>query len=75
MSTSYHPEEDGQTERVNQWLEGYLYNYVMGQQGAWENWLQLDEFYYKMTFHISIRMTPLLVLYGYEAPTFSYLIF
>ena len=35
MSTSYHPQIDGKTERVNQWLEGYLRNYVTGQQGAW----------------------------------------
>ena len=31
MSTSYHPKIDGQTERVNQWLEGYMRNYVDGK--------------------------------------------
>ena len=34
-STSYHPETDGQIERVNKWLEGYLQNYVGEQQKAW----------------------------------------
>eukprot|EP00253_Pinus_taeda_P009680 PITA_09680 len=34
-STSYHPQMDGQTEIVNKWLEGYLRNYVSGQQRAW----------------------------------------
>ena len=28
----YHPHSDGQTERVNQWLEGYLRNYVSGKK-------------------------------------------
>ena len=31
-STSYHPQTDGKIERVNQWLEGYLRNYVSGKQ-------------------------------------------
>ena len=34
-NTSYHPQTDGQTEIVNKWIEGYLRNYVMGQQNAW----------------------------------------
>ena len=34
-STSYHPQIDGQTEIVNKWVEGYLRNYVGGQQCTW----------------------------------------
>ena len=43
-SISYHPQTDGQTERVNKWLEGYLQNYVGEQQKAWTKWLHLGEF-------------------------------
>ena len=43
-STRYHPKNDGQTERVNQLLEGYLGNYVSGQKKAWIKWLHLGEF-------------------------------
>ena len=75
MSTSYHPQTDGQTKRVNQWLEGYLCNDVIGQQGTWETWLHLGEICYNTTFHLSIRMKPFLALYGYEAPTFADLMF
>jgi hypothetical protein len=35
LSTSYHPLTDGQTEIVNKWVEGYLRNYISGQQKAW----------------------------------------
>ena len=35
----------------------------------------LGEFFYNTTFHISIKMTPFISLYGYEAPTFADLMF
>jgi hypothetical protein len=40
-STNYHPQTDGQTKIVNKWVEGYLRNYVSGQQKAWVRWLLL----------------------------------
>jgi hypothetical protein len=69
-STSYHPQMDGQTEIVNKWLEGYLRNYVSGQQKAWIKWLHLGEHCYNTTYHMSIGMTPFRYLYGYDVPTF-----
>ena len=60
---------------MNQWLEWYLRNYFTGQQGAWETWLQLGEFCYNTILHISIRMTPFMALYGYEALSFADLVF
>ena len=75
MSTSYHPQTYGKTERVNQWIEGYLRNYVTRQQGDWETWIHLGELFYNTIFHISTRMTPFMALYGNEAPNFVGLIF
>ncbi|XP_059067082.1 uncharacterized mitochondrial protein AtMg00860-like [Cryptomeria japonica] len=74
-STSYHPQTDGQTEIVNKWIEGYLRNYVSGQQKAWVHWLYLGEYCYNTTYHISIGMTPFKALYGYDTPSFIDLAF
>jgi transposase InsO family protein len=68
-STNYHPQTDGKTEKVNKWVEGYLRNYVSGQQRAWVRWLHLGEHRYNTTFYMSIGMTPFRALYGYDAPT------
>ena len=43
MSTRYHPHTDDQTERVNQWIEGYLHSDVTEQQKYWAMWLHLGE--------------------------------
>ena len=69
-STSYHPQTDGQTERVNKWVERYFRNYIAGQQKAWVKWIYLYEYCYNTTYHMSIQMSPFMALYGYEAPNF-----
>ena len=74
-STSYHPQTDGQTEIVNKWVEGYLRNYIAGQQRAWVKWLHLGEYCYNTSFHMSIQMSPFMALYGYDAPNFLDLLF
>jgi hypothetical protein len=74
-STIYHPQIDGQTEIVNKWVEGYLRNYVGGQQRMWVKWLHLGEHFYNTTFHMSICMTPFQELYRYDAPTLVDLVF
>jgi hypothetical protein len=42
-STSHHPQIDRKTKIVNKWVEGYLRNYVLGQQWEWITWLHLSE--------------------------------
>ena len=69
-STRYHPQTDGQTKMVNQWLEGYLRYCVSGKQMAWIKWFHLCEFFYKTSFHMSISMCHLEELYGYDSYTF-----
>ena len=41
FSTSFHPQIDGQTERVNQVLEDLLRMYMKDQPGKWEDYLHL----------------------------------
>jgi hypothetical protein len=74
-NTSYQPHTDGKTEIVNKLVEGYLRNYVGGQQRTWVKWLHLGEHCYNTTFHMSIGMTPFRALYEYDAPTLVDLVY
>ncbi|KAJ4756090.1 polyprotein [Rhynchospora pubera] len=65
-STAYHPQTDGQTERVNQCLENYLRCMIFYKQGKWHQWLYLAEHWYNTCFHSSLNCTPFQALYGYE---------
>jgi hypothetical protein len=64
LSTSYHPETDGKTERVNQVMEDMIRMYVMDNQTQWEKYIPLVEFAYNNSYHSSIRMPPYEALYG-----------
>lgn len=64
FSSVYHPQTDGQTERVNQILEDMLRMYVMDQQSCWEDYLYLVEFIYNNGYQSSIGMSPFQALYG-----------
>ena len=46
FSTAYHPETDGQTERVNQTIEDILRAYCLRESGKWTRYLYLVEFAY-----------------------------
>ena len=66
MSTAYHPQTDGQTERVNQCLEMYLRCVVHEFPTKWATCLPQAEFWYNTTYHSSLGCTPYKALYGYE---------
>eukprot|EP00253_Pinus_taeda_P006100 PITA_06100 len=69
FSTAYHPQTDGQMERVNQVVEDMLRAYVMQQPTRWEEYLHLVEFAYKHGYHTSTQMSPFEVMYGRKCHT------
>ena len=56
-------------------MEGYLRNYVSGQQRAWLKWLHLGEYCYNNTYHMSIGMSLFYALYGYHSLSFADVMF
>jgi hypothetical protein len=66
FSTAYHPQTNGQTERVNQILEDVLRMHVMHQPKKWEDYLPLVEFSYNNGYQESLKMSPFKALYGIQ---------
>ncbi|GKA41783.1 putative reverse transcriptase domain-containing protein [Tanacetum coccineum] len=64
MSTAYHPQTDGQSERTIQTLEDMLRACVINFGKAWVNHLPLVEFSYNNSYHASIKAAPFEALYG-----------
>ena len=67
FTSGYHPEADGQTERVNQTLEQYLHTYCNYQQDNWALLLPLTEFAYNNTPHASTGVSPFFANKGYNS--------
>jgi transposase InsO family protein len=64
QSSAYHPQIDGQTERVNQILEDMLRACVLEHQGTWDQNLPWAKFHYNNSYQESLKMSPFEVLYG-----------
>ncbi|KAL8104338.1 hypothetical protein AgCh_028521 [Apium graveolens] len=64
MSTVYHPQMDGQSERTIQTIEDMLRVCVLDFKGNWDEHLPLIEFSYNNSYHASIGMPPYEALYG-----------
>ncbi|KAJ1584992.1 hypothetical protein NDA15_001756 [Ustilago hordei] len=66
LSMVYHPQTDGQTERVNQVIEQYLRMYCNYEQDDWANLLDTAAFVYNNTVHNSIGVSPFFACYGWN---------
>ncbi|GKA21190.1 putative reverse transcriptase domain-containing protein [Tanacetum coccineum] len=64
MSTAYHPETDGQSERTIQTIEDMLRACVINFRKGWERHLPLVEFSYNNSYHASIKAAPFEAIYG-----------
>jgi hypothetical protein len=71
MSTSNHPQTDGQTERVNQSIECYLRCFISAHPHHWSRWLALCEFWYNTNWHASLGKSPFELLYGHQPHYFG----
>nr|ABB47095.2 retrotransposon protein, putative, Ty3-gypsy subclass [Oryza sativa Japonica Group] len=69
FSTAYHPQTDGQTERLNQILEDMLHACVLDFGKTWDKSLPYAEFSYNNSYQASIQMAPYEALYGRKCRT------
>ncbi len=65
-STAYHPQSDGQTERVNRVLEDMLRNYVAPSQDNWDEYLSLAQFAINNSVHKSTGSSPFMLNFGFN---------
>ena len=66
LSTAFHPQIDGQTERINQELEQYLRFFVDHRQKDWPEWLASAEFVVNNKVHTATKVLPFMANYGRE---------
>ncbi|CAA0826951.1 Unknown protein [Striga hermonthica] len=66
FSTAYHPQTDGQTERMNQLLEEYLRHYVTASQDNWVELLDMAQFCYNLHKSSATGMSPFELVYGQQ---------
>lgn len=71
MSSSYHPQTDGQTERLNQCLEAFLRCTVHSSPHKWSSWLSQAQHWYNTSFHIVLGKSPYEVLFARKPTHFG----
>lgn len=66
LTSAYHPQTDGQTERQNQTLEQYLRCYCTLEQDDWALWISIAEFAYNDSIHATTGTTPFRAYHGLD---------
>ena len=66
LSMAFHPQTDGQTERMNQELEQYLRFFIENRQKDWPEWLVTAEFAINNKVHTATKVSPFIANYGKE---------
>jgi len=69
MSTAFHPQTDGQTERLNQTIEAYLRSFVNHEQDDWVRLLPMAEFAYNNSVTVGNGISPFYANYGFHPRT------
>lgn len=67
LSTAYHPETDGSTERANQEIETYLRTFVAYEQDDWSNWTPVAQVAINNKQSKSTQLSPFFMCHGYNA--------
>ena len=70
LSTAYHPQTDGQTERTNQEIETYLRIYCSNAPQSWLEALPDIEYVHNSQAHSVTKLSPFEILYGYKPRSF-----
>ena len=66
LSTAFHPQTDGQTERMNQELEQYLQFFIENRQKDWLKWLAAAEFAINNKIHMATKVSLFMANYSKE---------
>ena len=66
LSTTYHPQTDSKTERVNQEIETYLRMFCQGQPDKWSDFIPMAEFTHNLATHLSTQKSLFSLILGYK---------